>query len=185
MLTCSELTALLPLSACHWALSSKSLPLYFVTYSVCVSVCVCVTLSVALWLSQQLKNFFFFDDSLLRLGDLAGHGIGLAVGPIYAKVYGDRMFRSPMTELLLKSGRNGMSLLLPFEIPNVSTFNISGFRKNQRKRILYIRKGKQTKTWSISAFNCWEIKETDQYHAWWEGKKRGGLMKYISTTIGI
>ncbi|AEE85572.1 AIM1 protein [Arabidopsis thaliana] len=42
-----------------------------------------------------------------QLGDLAGHGIGLAVGPIYAKVYGDRMFRSPMTELLLKSGRNG------------------------------------------------------------------------------
>ncbi|XP_010433148.1 PREDICTED: peroxisomal fatty acid beta-oxidation multifunctional protein AIM1 [Camelina sativa] len=42
-----------------------------------------------------------------QLGDLAGHGIGLAVGPIYAKVYGDRMFKSPLTELLLKSGRNG------------------------------------------------------------------------------
>lgn len=68
----------------------------------------------AVWLSQQLdKASFFLDDSFLRLGDLAGHGIGLAVGPIYAKVYGDRMFRSPMTELLLKSGRSGMALLLP------------------------------------------------------------------------
>lgn len=105
-------------------------------------------------ISATEESFIFLDDSLFRLGDLAGHGIGLAVGPIYAKVYGDRMFRSPMTELLLKSGRNGISLLLPYEIPNVSTFNICGFRKNQRERILYIRKGKQTKTRSISAFNC-------------------------------
>ncbi|KAG5389964.1 hypothetical protein IGI04_031505 [Brassica rapa subsp. trilocularis] len=44
---------------------------------------------------------------VLMLGDLAGHGIGIAVKDIYAKAYGDRMFSSPLTELLLKSGRNG------------------------------------------------------------------------------
>lgn len=64
-------------------------------------------------ISATEETFIFWDNSLLRLGDLAGHGIGMAVGPIYAKVYGDRIFKSPMTELLLKSGRNGMSLLLP------------------------------------------------------------------------
>ena len=44
---------------------------------------------------------------LLRLGDLAGHGIAIATKDIYDKAFGDQMFRSPLTELLLKSGRNG------------------------------------------------------------------------------
>lgn len=74
--------------------------------------CQCVYILLYGYLSNWIK-LLFLDDSFLRLGDLAGHGIGLAVGPIYAKVYGDRMFRSPMTELLLKSGRSGMALLLP------------------------------------------------------------------------
>lgn len=58
--------------------------------------------------------YSLWDDLLLRLGDLAGHGIGMAVKEIYAKAYGDRMFRSPLTELLVKSGRNGMSFALVF-----------------------------------------------------------------------
>lgn len=50
---------------------------------------------------------------------MAGHGIGIAVKDIYAKAYGDRMFSSPLTELLLKSGRNGMSMLLPLQISHL------------------------------------------------------------------
>lgn len=112
---------LLPLSACPWVLLCKPLLL------------LCVY--VSLWL--------FSANLLLRLGDLAGHGIAIATKDIYDKAFGDRMFRSPLTELLLKSGRNGMPFAIAFAI---FSCNICCFRQNQWERILYIPKGKQTKT---------------------------------------
>ncbi|XP_022749828.1 peroxisomal fatty acid beta-oxidation multifunctional protein AIM1-like isoform X2 [Durio zibethinus] len=42
-----------------------------------------------------------------RLQDLAGYGVALAVGKEYAKAFPDRIFKSPLVELLVKNGRNG------------------------------------------------------------------------------
>ncbi|CAF2148072.1 BnaA01g07910D [Brassica napus] len=66
-----------------------------------------VNLGVDLFRVDRVITSFGLPLGPFQLGDLAGHGIGMAVKEIYAKAYGDRMFRSPLTELLLKSGRNG------------------------------------------------------------------------------
>lgn len=42
-----------------------------------------------------------------RLADVAGYGVSMAVGKIFADAFPDRTFRSPLFELLTKSGRNG------------------------------------------------------------------------------
>ncbi|KAF9615857.1 hypothetical protein IFM89_026745 [Coptis chinensis] len=42
-----------------------------------------------------------------QLQDLAGYGVALAVGKEFVSAFGDRTFRSPLVELLVKSGRNG------------------------------------------------------------------------------
>lgn len=41
------------------------------------------------------------------LQDLAGYGVALAVGPIFAKAFPERTFVTPLVELLVKNGRNG------------------------------------------------------------------------------
>ncbi|ESQ54343.1 hypothetical protein EUTSA_v10024533mg [Eutrema salsugineum] len=66
-----------------------------------------VNLGVDLFRIDNVITSFGLPLGPFQLGDLAGHGIGIAVKDIYAKAYGDRMFSSPLTELLLKSGRNG------------------------------------------------------------------------------
>ncbi|CAF2244188.1 peroxisomal fatty acid beta-oxidation multifunctional protein AIM1 [Brassica rapa] len=66
-----------------------------------------VNLGVDLFRVDSVITSFGLPLGPFQLGDLAGHGIGIAVKDIYAKAYGDRMFVSPLTELLLKSGRNG------------------------------------------------------------------------------
>ncbi|CAN6985814.1 unnamed protein product [Brassica rapa subsp. trilocularis] len=66
-----------------------------------------VNLGVDLFRVDRVITSFGLPLGPFQLGDLAGHGIGMAVKEIYAKAYGDRMFRSPLTELLIKSGRNG------------------------------------------------------------------------------
>ncbi|XP_056859296.1 peroxisomal fatty acid beta-oxidation multifunctional protein AIM1-like [Raphanus sativus] len=66
-----------------------------------------VNLGVDLFRVDRVITSFGLPLGPFQLGDLAGHGIGMAVKEIYAKVYGDRMFQSPLTELLVKSGRNG------------------------------------------------------------------------------
>ncbi|KAL0873025.1 hypothetical protein Bca101_022730 [Brassica carinata] len=66
-----------------------------------------VNLGVDLFRVDSVITSFGLPLGPFQLGDLAGHGIGMAVKEIYAKAYGDRMFRSPLTELLVKSGRNG------------------------------------------------------------------------------
>jgi enoyl-CoA hydratase/3-hydroxyacyl-CoA dehydrogenase len=43
----------------------------------------------------------------LQLQDLAGYGVALAVGQIFATAFPDRTFRSPLVDLLIKNGRNG------------------------------------------------------------------------------
>ncbi|KAL5838345.1 hypothetical protein ACOSQ3_015514 [Xanthoceras sorbifolium] len=42
-----------------------------------------------------------------QLQDLAGYGVATAVGKEFAKAFPDRTIRSPLVDLLLKSGRNG------------------------------------------------------------------------------
>ncbi|XVF34858.1 hypothetical protein REPUB_Repub18cG0094700 [Reevesia pubescens] len=42
-----------------------------------------------------------------QLQDLAGYGVALAVGKEFAKAFPDRVFKSPLVELLVKNGRNG------------------------------------------------------------------------------
>ncbi|TXG61404.1 hypothetical protein EZV62_012767 [Acer yangbiense] len=42
-----------------------------------------------------------------QLQDLAGYGVATAVGKEFAKAFSDRVFQSPLVDLLLKSGRNG------------------------------------------------------------------------------
>ncbi|XP_028806540.1 peroxisomal fatty acid beta-oxidation multifunctional protein AIM1 isoform X1 [Neltuma alba] len=42
-----------------------------------------------------------------QLQDLAGYGVALAVGKEFASAFPDRTFKSPLVELLVKSGRNG------------------------------------------------------------------------------
>ncbi|KAJ0434734.1 putative isomerase, 3-hydroxyacyl-CoA dehydrogenase, Enoyl-CoA hydratase [Helianthus annuus] len=42
-----------------------------------------------------------------QLQDLAGYGVAVAVGKEFAKAFPDRTFRSPITDLMIKSGRNG------------------------------------------------------------------------------
>lgn len=46
-----------------------------------------------------------------RLQDLAGYGVAFAVGQEYAKAFSDRIFESPLLELLVKEGRNGKHIL--------------------------------------------------------------------------
>ncbi|EEF48233.1 3-hydroxyacyl-CoA dehyrogenase, putative [Ricinus communis] len=43
----------------------------------------------------------------LQLQDLAGYGVAVAVGKEFATAFPDRTFKSPLVDLLIKSGRNG------------------------------------------------------------------------------
>ncbi|GAU37216.1 hypothetical protein TSUD_144500 [Trifolium subterraneum] len=43
----------------------------------------------------------------LQLQDLAGYGVALAVGKEFAGAFPDRTFKTPLVDLLIKSGRNG------------------------------------------------------------------------------
>ncbi|KAH0871359.1 hypothetical protein HID58_078381 [Brassica napus] len=66
-----------------------------------------VNLGVDLFRVDNVITSFGLPLGPFQLGDLAGHGIAIATKDIYDKAFGDQMFRSPLTELLLKSGRNG------------------------------------------------------------------------------
>ncbi|MBA0555170.1 hypothetical protein Golob_014225 [Gossypium lobatum] len=50
---------------------------------------------------------FGFPLGPFQLQDLAGYGVAFAVGQEYAKAFSDRIFESPLLELLVKDGRNG------------------------------------------------------------------------------
>lgn len=53
-------------------------------------------------------DFLFF----YRLQDVAGYGVAVATTKVFASAFSDRIFLSPLLELLTKNGRNGIAMLL-------------------------------------------------------------------------
>ncbi|MCL7035213.1 hypothetical protein MKW94_022848 [Papaver nudicaule] len=66
-----------------------------------------VHLGVDLFRIDRLVKEFGIPIGPFQLQDVAGYGIGIAAGKVLASAFGDRMFKSPLTELLMKDGRNG------------------------------------------------------------------------------
>ncbi|XP_026439374.1 peroxisomal fatty acid beta-oxidation multifunctional protein AIM1-like [Papaver somniferum] len=66
-----------------------------------------VHLGVDLFRIDRLVREFGIPIGPFQLQDVAGYGIGIAAGKVLASAFGDRMFKSPLTELLMKDGRNG------------------------------------------------------------------------------
>jgi len=44
---------------------------------------------------------------ICRLADLAGYQVAVATSKVFAGAFPDRIFKSPLLELMIKSGRNG------------------------------------------------------------------------------
>lgn len=57
--------------------------------------------------TDSISNPVLFSNNAYRLQDLAGYGVTLTAGKELANAFADRSFRSPLVELLVKSGRNG------------------------------------------------------------------------------
>ncbi|XP_031380091.1 peroxisomal fatty acid beta-oxidation multifunctional protein AIM1 [Punica granatum] len=68
-----------------------------------------VNLGVDVFRVDRVITNFGFPIGPFQLGDVAGYGVGLAVGKIFADAFPGRTFKSPLGELLIKSGRNGKS----------------------------------------------------------------------------
>ncbi|GMY36042.1 peroxisomal fatty acid beta-oxidation multifunctional protein AIM1-like [Fagus crenata] len=66
-----------------------------------------VNLGVDVFRIDRAISTFGLPMGPFQLQDLAGYGVALAVGKEYANAFPDRTFRSPLVELLVKSGRNG------------------------------------------------------------------------------
>ncbi|XVE54253.1 hypothetical protein DITRI_Ditri03aG0065400 [Diplodiscus trichospermus] len=66
-----------------------------------------VNLGVDMFRIDRVISNFGFPIGPFQLQDLAGYGVALAVGKEYEKAFPDRIFKSPMVELLVKNGRNG------------------------------------------------------------------------------
>ncbi|KAI3938772.1 hypothetical protein MKW98_011924 [Papaver atlanticum] len=66
-----------------------------------------VHLGVDLFRIDRLVREFGIPIGPFQLQDVAGYGIGIAAGKVLASAFGDRMFKTPLTELLIKDGRNG------------------------------------------------------------------------------
>lgn len=64
-------------------------------------------LGVDLFRIDRIITQFGLPIGPFQLQDLAGYGVALAVGPIFAKAFPDRTFVTPLVELLVKHGRNG------------------------------------------------------------------------------
>ncbi|MFS7991047.1 putative isomerase, 3-hydroxyacyl-CoA dehydrogenase, Enoyl-CoA hydratase [Helianthus anomalus] len=64
-------------------------------------------LGVDLFRIDRLISSFGLPMGPFQLQDLAGYGVAVAVGKIFANAFPDRTFRSPIVDLLIKSGRNG------------------------------------------------------------------------------
>ncbi|KVG81805.1 3-hydroxyacyl-CoA dehydrogenase, conserved site-containing protein [Cynara cardunculus var. scolymus] len=63
-------------------------------------------LGVDLFRIDRLISSFGLPMGPFQLQDLAGYGVALAVGKEFATAFPDRTFRSPIIDLLIKSGRN-------------------------------------------------------------------------------
>ncbi|KAK6273437.1 hypothetical protein POUND7_010520 [Theobroma cacao] len=68
-----------------------------------------VNLGVDLFRIDRVIRNFGLPIGPFQLQDLGGYRLGLAAGKEFANAFPDRTFRSPLTELLLKNGRNGKS----------------------------------------------------------------------------
>ncbi|XAR67013.1 3-hydroxybutyryl-CoA epimerase [Bertholletia excelsa] len=68
-----------------------------------------VNLGVDVFRIDRLISSFGLPMGPFQLQDLSGYGVALATGKEFFRVFGDRTFFSPLTELLLKNGRNGKS----------------------------------------------------------------------------
>ncbi|KAI3977538.1 hypothetical protein MKX01_000451 [Papaver californicum] len=66
-----------------------------------------VHLGVDLFRIDRLVREFGIPIGPFQLQDVAGYGIGIAAGKVLSSSFGDRMFKSPLTELLMKDGRKG------------------------------------------------------------------------------
>ncbi|XVF88560.1 hypothetical protein PTKIN_Ptkin19aG0060600 [Pterospermum kingtungense] len=66
-----------------------------------------MNLGVDVFRIDRVISNFGFPIGPFQLQDLAGYGVALAVGKEYKKAFPDRVFKSPLVELLVKSGRNG------------------------------------------------------------------------------
>ncbi|XP_017625864.1 peroxisomal fatty acid beta-oxidation multifunctional protein AIM1 [Gossypium arboreum] len=66
-----------------------------------------VSLGVDAYRIDRVICNFGFPLGPFQLQDLAGYGVAFAVGQEYAKAFSDRIFKSPLLELLVKDGRNG------------------------------------------------------------------------------
>ncbi|XP_022749827.1 peroxisomal fatty acid beta-oxidation multifunctional protein AIM1-like isoform X1 [Durio zibethinus] len=66
-----------------------------------------VNLGVDVFRIDRVISNFGLPFGPFQLQDLAGYGVALAVGKEYAKAFPDRIFKSPLVELLVKNGRNG------------------------------------------------------------------------------
>ncbi|XP_076911608.1 peroxisomal fatty acid beta-oxidation multifunctional protein AIM1-like [Bidens hawaiensis] len=64
-------------------------------------------LGVDLFRIDRLISSFGLPMGPFQLQDLAGYGVAVAVGKEFANAFPDRTFRSPLVDLLIKSGRNG------------------------------------------------------------------------------
>ncbi|KAJ0881696.1 putative isomerase, 3-hydroxyacyl-CoA dehydrogenase, Enoyl-CoA hydratase [Helianthus annuus] len=64
-------------------------------------------LGVDIFRIDRLISSFGLPMGPFQLQDLAGYGVAVAVGKEFAKAFPDRTFRSPITDLMIKSGRNG------------------------------------------------------------------------------
>ncbi|KAM7509531.1 hypothetical protein LguiA_019984 [Lonicera macranthoides] len=66
-----------------------------------------IHLGVDVYRIDRVISSFGLPMGPLQLQDLAGYGVAVAVGKIFATAFPDRTFRSPLVELLIKNGRNG------------------------------------------------------------------------------
>ncbi|XP_027357964.1 peroxisomal fatty acid beta-oxidation multifunctional protein AIM1 [Abrus precatorius] len=66
-----------------------------------------VNLGVDVFRIDRLISNFGLPMGPFQLQDLSGYGVAMAVGKEFAGAFPDRTFRSPLLDLLIKSGRNG------------------------------------------------------------------------------
>ncbi|CAN4103751.1 unnamed protein product [Withania somnifera] len=66
-----------------------------------------VNLGVDAYRIDAQISSFGFPMGPLQLQDLTGYGVAVAVGEEFHAAFSDRTFRSPLIDLLIKSGRNG------------------------------------------------------------------------------
>ncbi|KAK7379997.1 hypothetical protein VNO78_32315 [Psophocarpus tetragonolobus] len=68
-----------------------------------------VNLGVDVFKIDQVIHNFGFPIGPFQLLDVAGYGVAIDTSKVYAGAFSDRMFKTPLVDLLIKDGRNGKS----------------------------------------------------------------------------